>query len=112
LYSRERSKIKLQYCIHVKFLWTQKIEFFCIEGTVLSASFITNTIQAENWCQSYSERSSLHFKDDSNVRAVKFQQFKFRPHLACLHDHNISGFFGGPAFIQPIRAICIVFKKL
>jgi len=25
--------------------------------------------------------------------------------LACLHDHNKSGFLGGPAFIQPIRAI-------
>jgi len=24
--------------------------------------------------------------------------------LACLHDQNKSGFFGGPAFIQPIRA--------
>jgi len=25
--------------------------------------------------------------------------------LACLHDKNKSGFFGGPAFIQPIRTI-------
>jgi len=25
--------------------------------------------------------------------------------LACLHDQNKSGFFGGPAFFQPIRAI-------
>jgi len=25
--------------------------------------------------------------------------------LACLHDQNKSGFFGGPAFIQPIRTI-------
>jgi len=24
--------------------------------------------------------------------------------LACLHDQNKSGFFGGPAFFQPIRA--------
>jgi len=24
--------------------------------------------------------------------------------LACLHDLNKSGFFGGPAFFQPIRA--------
>jgi len=24
---------------------------------------------------------------------------------ACLHDQNKSGFFGGPAFIQPVRAI-------
>jgi len=23
--------------------------------------------------------------------------------LACLHDQNKSGFFEGPAFIQPIR---------
>jgi len=25
--------------------------------------------------------------------------------LACLHDQNKNGFFGGPAFIQTIRAI-------
>jgi len=25
-------------------------------------------------------------------------------HVACLHDQNKNGFFGGPAFIQPIRA--------
>jgi len=31
--------------------------------------------------------------------------------MACLHDRNKSGFFGGPAFIQPIRAIWKVFKK-
>jgi len=24
--------------------------------------------------------------------------------VACLHDQNKSGFFGGPGFIQPIRA--------
>jgi len=28
-----------------------------------------------------------------------------RDYTACLHDQNKSGFFGGPAFIQPIRAI-------
>jgi len=33
-------------------------------------------------------------------------------HLACLHDQNKSGFFGGPAFIQPIRAICSFLKAL
>jgi len=26
-------------------------------------------------------------------------------HVACLHNQNKSGFFEGPAFIQPIRAI-------
>jgi len=26
-------------------------------------------------------------------------------YLACLHDQNKSGFFGGPDFIQPIRVI-------
>jgi len=31
--------------------------------------------------------------------------------LSNLHDQNKSGFFGGPAFIQPIRAILKVFKK-
>jgi len=24
--------------------------------------------------------------------------------LACLHDQHKSGFFGGPAFIQPIKS--------
>jgi len=33
-------------------------------------------------------------------------------YLACLHDQNKSGFFGGLAFIQSIRAIWKVFKKL
>jgi len=37
--------------------------------------------------------------------------FFFLPFLACLHDQNKNGFFRGPAFIQPIRAICKVFKK-
>jgi len=29
----------------------------------------------------------------------------------CLHDQNKCGFFKGPDFIQPIRAIWKVFKK-
>jgi len=33
-------------------------------------------------------------------------------YIACLHDQNKSGFFGEPAFIQPIRTIWRVFKKL
>jgi len=32
--------------------------------------------------------------------------------LACLHDQNKSSYFGGSAFIQPIRTIWIVFQKL
>jgi len=32
-------------------------------------------------------------------------------YLTSLHDQNNSGFFGGPAFIQPIRTIWKVFKK-
>jgi len=32
-------------------------------------------------------------------------------YIAYLHDQNKSGFFGGPTFIQPIRAILKVFKK-
>jgi len=31
--------------------------------------------------------------------------------IACLHDQNKSGFFGGPAFIQPIRVIGKVSKS-
>jgi len=29
-----------------------------------------------------------------------------------LHDQNKSGFFGGPAFFQPIRTFWILFKLL
>jgi len=42
------------------------------------------------------------------VETVFFSTFigkKLSILLACLHDQNKSGFFGGPAFIQPIRAI-------
>jgi len=35
----------------------------------------------------------------------------FISHVAGIHDQNKSGFLGGPAFIQPIRAIWKVFKK-
>jgi len=31
-------------------------------------------------------------------------QLRIKP-IASLHDQNKSGFFGGPAFIQPIRAL-------
>jgi len=31
--------------------------------------------------------------------------------IACLHDQNKNGFFGGPAFIQPIRTFWKVFKN-
>jgi len=31
---------------------------------------------------------------------------------ACLHDQNKSGFFGGPAFFQPIRAFRKFLKLL
>jgi len=34
-----------------------------------------------------------------------------RPFIACLHVQNNRGFFGGPAFIQPIRAIKKIFKS-
>jgi len=37
---------------------------------------------------------------------------RWLPLIACLHDQNKSGFFGGPAFIQPVRTIWKVFKKL
>jgi len=33
-------------------------------------------------------------------------------YVACLHEQNKSGFFEGPAFNQPIRAIYQVFKNL
>jgi len=32
--------------------------------------------------------------------------------ISRLHDQNKIGFFGGPTFIQPIRAILKVFKNL
>jgi len=33
-------------------------------------------------------------------------------YLACLHEHNISGLFGGPALIQLIRTISKSFDCL
>jgi len=33
-------------------------------------------------------------------------------HLAGLHDQNKSGFYGGPAFFQPIRDFLIFYKLL
>jgi len=33
-------------------------------------------------------------------------------YLACLHDQNKSGFFGGQAFFQLIRAFWILFQLL
>jgi len=32
--------------------------------------------------------------------------------VACLHDQNKSGFFGGPAFFHPIRAFWKLFRLL
>jgi len=32
-------------------------------------------------------------------------RFLILAYVACVHDQNKSGFFGGPAFIQPIRAV-------
>jgi len=32
--------------------------------------------------------------------------------IACLHDQNKSGIFGGPAFNQPIRVIYKVLENL
>jgi len=34
------------------------------------------------------------------------------PYIVCLHDQNKSGFFEGPAFNQPIKAIYNLFKEL
>jgi len=45
----------------------------------------------ENSAQLY---TNLHFQ----VYLFIYSLFK------CLHDQNKSGFFGGPAFFQPIRA--------
>jgi len=39
---------------------------------------------------------------------IKKQQTRAYFKLACLHDQNKSGFFGRPAFIQPIK----VFENL
>jgi len=35
----------------------------------------------------------------------KIEKCQGFPLLACLHDLNKSGFFGAPAFVQPIKAI-------
>jgi len=58
-------------------------------------------------------RSGLH---QIEKQVDNLEQYGRRENLAihdtCLHDQNYSGFFEGPAFIQPIRAIEKVFKKL
>jgi len=41
----------------------------------------------------------------SKVETLHYNHYFVTSYLACLHDQNKSGFFGGPAFIQPIRAI-------
>jgi len=46
------------------------------------------------------------------VNLAKQSERNIMRHLGCLHDQNKSGFFGGPAFIQRIRTIKKVFKKL
>jgi len=55
-------------------------------------------------CVNISENTNWH----SLLEAMIFLQETL---LVCLHDHNKSGFFGGPAFMKPIRAIWKVFKK-
>jgi len=41
----------------------------------------------------------------SKTEYVIITNKKVKPQLACLHDQSKSGFFRGPAFIQPIGAI-------
>jgi len=36
--------------------------------------------------------------------AIKLQFTLESSYIACLHDQNKSGFFGGPDFFQPIEA--------
>jgi len=43
------------------------------------------------------------FKFATNQFIKHFRSSK-HIYIACLHDQNISGFFGGPAFFQPIKA--------
>jgi len=44
-------------------------------------------------------------REKSKNRKIFIEDLLLRTHLTCLHDQNKSGFFGGSAFIQPIRAI-------
>jgi len=53
--------------------------------------------------RSHHEAASLRAKPHGYSCLGKFAIL--RSQLACLHDQNKGGFFGGPAFIQPIRAI-------
>jgi len=39
------------------------------------------------------------------IKQENYEHQLFKDFVACLHDQNISGFYGGPAFIQLIRAI-------
>jgi len=40
-----------------------------------------------------------------NFLLKNISSYKTDSYLACLHDQNKSGFFRGPAFFPPIRAI-------
>jgi len=44
--------------------------------------------------------------------SIKISSYTSATYLACLHDQNKSGLFGGPVLIQPIRAIWKFSKSL
>jgi len=63
------------------------------------------------WSDCNIERFCLHvfrqmgYQNGYTARLLRWEILYELALLVCLHDQNKSGFFGGPAFIQPIRAI-------
>jgi len=60
--------------------------------------FVNDMVQQKEYFNCKIINVSLHIV--SNMKFVLYSTL-----IACLHEQNKSVFFGGPAFISPIRAI-------
>jgi len=58
-------------------------------------------------CYRFKVRVRVEIRVRENTFKYVFGQTSIRAIvlLVCLYDQNKSGFFGGPAFFQPIRAV-------
>jgi len=98
-----------QTCANVIKIWEKsKSDIPKNIGSPAVMSNLEPILWTDAWPSGYSARRQVWFpgRVEPNKHTAMFSK-----QLACLHDQNRSGFFGGPAFIQPIRAIWKVFKK-
>jgi len=85
--------LKGAWIVYKSFPSLISMKLFC-EFEFSSENFIITSI--------FKRESYFHF----NVTHLTFIMLISRwEQIACLHDQNKNGFFGGPAFIQPIRTI-------